>query len=249
MKRSEALNFRTCGRRLSRLEVGFSLVELLAVIAIISILLTMGLVGVKNLAAGKGTTAAVASAEAMFEEARLAATSMGTTSVLLVSIDSANHGAESLRRIAVAYRPLDPATGVPDKTKWKLSSRGYLLPEGVYFSDQFSKLNEGGELPRLTLTGADNVSSAFQGEYRYYAFNSEGVAVANVDSAAGGSFEKASFVVGSGARPKSGNTYQSPVVTGNAKRDFGGFVLWRNGRTSLFRHPDQMEIPATVTTF
>lgn len=56
----------------------------------------------------------------------------------------------------------------------------------------------------------------------------------------------ASFVVGTGAR---GLSDKNPRVTGGAKRDFGGFVIWRNGRTSLFRSPDQMNIPSSVTTF
>ena len=50
---------------------GFTLVELLAVILVISILMTVGVMGVKNLSGGKSTTAAVASVEGLFEEARL----------------------------------------------------------------------------------------------------------------------------------------------------------------------------------
>ena len=31
-----------------------------------------------------------------------------------------------------------------------------------------------------------------------------------------------------------------PKVTGGAERDFSGLVIWRNGRSSLFRSPTQM---------
>jgi hypothetical protein len=207
------------------------LVELLAVIAIISILMTMGLVGIKNLATGKGTTAAVASVEAVFEEARLVASSKATTARVLVSVDASHSG--FLKQVLVAFRPLK-ADGTPDTTKWELSSRGYLMPEGVYYSRKFSSLKHpgGGAVPEDTLTLPQK---GFNGKYAFYEFNAEGISTT----------PGASFVIGSGARPKEGD----PRVTGSAKRDFGGFVIWRNGRTSLFRHPDQIDIPSTVTTF
>jgi hypothetical protein len=40
------------------------------------------------------------------------------------------------------------------------------------------------------------------------------------------------------SKPATGNNL--PKVTASAKRDFGGFVVWRNGRTSVFRSPEQM---------
>ena len=42
---------------------GFSLVELLIVIVIMTALMTMGAMGIKNLTGGKGTSTAVANAE------------------------------------------------------------------------------------------------------------------------------------------------------------------------------------------
>jgi hypothetical protein len=38
-------------------------------------------------------------------------------------------------------------------------------------------------------------------------------------------------------------------VTASGKRDFGGFVIWRNGRTSMFRNPEQIDLPASFTNF
>ena len=49
---------------------GFSLVELLTVIAIISVLMTVATVGIGGLLAGKGVTTAVSTTEAVFAEAR-----------------------------------------------------------------------------------------------------------------------------------------------------------------------------------
>jgi hypothetical protein len=39
------------------------------------------------------------------------------------------------------------------------------------------------------------------------------------------------------------------MITGGAKRDFGGFVIWRNGRTSIYRSPLQMGLPETIQNF
>ncbi len=69
--------------------------------------------------------------------------------------------------------------------------------------------------------------SAYAGKYAYYEFNSEGIF-----PGAG-----ASFIVASGARPKG----QEPKVTKSAERDFAGFVIWRNGRTSTYRNTAQIE--------
>lgn len=214
---------------------GFSLVELLAVILVISMLMTVGVMGIRNLAGGKSTAAAVANAEGIFDEARLIAVGKGTTARVLVFTDEdEKDSAEYRRRILIAHRPLN-ADGTVDGTKWTLANRGYTLPDGVYYSTEYSKKDHaggGGELDEETFTFT---SKAYTGTYAYYEFNSEGVCTT----------PGASFIVGAGVRPQDGE----PRVTSSAARDFSGFVVWRNGRTSLFRSPDQMELPSNITTF
>jgi len=105
------------------------------------------------------------------------------------------------------------------------------LPEGVYFSEDLSRLdheNSDGEIPTVTL---NNVKANYEGEYYIYQFNSEGVF----------RYPGASFVIGSGSRQNTqSSTLAPPKVMGSARRDFGGFVVWRNGGTSVFRNPDQI---------
>ena len=214
---------------------GFTLVELLVVIAIISILLTLGSVAMRN-SGGKGVTAAAATAEAVFEEARSIAVGKGTRARVLVDIDpgGAVRSDGFLRRMVVAHEELD-ATGKPKENAWVLSSRGYSFPDKTYFSQIYSKKDHdggSGDLDKMRLTG---VSGMFDGEYAYYEFNSEGICTTGLKS--DGSYTAPSFVVGSGVLPE-GET--NPRLTGDGKRDLGGFVIWRNGATSIFRDPSQI---------
>ncbi len=211
---------------------GFTLIELLVVIAIISVLMTVGAIGIGGMTGGVGS--AVASAESMFDEARTLAVGNRTRARVLVSRDlTAGARGDDLRRILVAYEALD-AQGKPKSGDWVLASRALVLPEQVYFSEIYSTGKNGsGSLDTMTLGSEFKVN---QGNYFYYEFNGEGI------------FQEAGarFVVGTGVKPGSA---QRPMVTSSAKRDFGGFVVWRNGRTSMFRNPDQMNIPTQVREF
>ncbi len=212
---------------------GFSLIELLVVIAIISLLLTLGAVGLRGITGGNGVGAAVATTEAIFDEARSIAVGKGTKARVLVDVTDPQDNENYLRRLLVAFQKLD-AQGEPT-TEWEVASRPLTLPEKVFFSREFSKKDhetDGGDLETMTLSVNRR---ALDGEYIFYEFNSEGICTT----------PGTSFVVGSGVRP----TGEDPRVTGGGKRDFAGFVIWRNGRTSLFRNPDQIGIPAEVTQF
>lgn len=203
---------------------GFTLVEILAVIAIITILMAAGAIGIGNLNAGKGVTSAAATCEALFEEARTIAVSKRCKSRIMVDVNDAN--SESyLRRVVIAHEKIND-DGSVDPDTWVLSSRGYEMPKGAYFSTTYSSVAGGGKIKETSLSGAE-VKTDYQGNYAYYEFNGEGI------------FEDAgsSFVVGAGVRPKG----QEPKTTRAAARDFAGFVVWRNGRTSIFRSPNQIE--------
>jgi prepilin-type N-terminal cleavage/methylation domain-containing protein len=212
---------------------GFSLIELLVVILIISILLTLGAVGLKGLG-GKGVTSGVATAEAVFDEARAIAVGKGTKARVLVDVDDPQDNENYKRRMIVVYEELDDQ-GEPVKDKWVMSSRAVMLPEGTFFSETFSKKNheQGGD--GVEDFALSTNKQAYDGKYLFYEFNSEGIS----------STPGTSFIIGSGTRPQG----DQPRVTGQGKRDFAGFIVWRNGRTSLFRGPDEIGIPSDVQTF
>ena len=223
----------------------FTLVEMIVVIAIIAILMAAGSIGLSGMG-GKGVTSGVATAESLFDEARTTAVGRNLRACVLVAKSLDNNTAEDLRRIVVAYQETK-ADGTPVETdpssepKWVLSSRGSVLPDQTFFSEQYSRKDHAGssgsidEVSDSKLLDANGnslkSSSPYKGSYYKYEFNSQGICKT----------PGASFIVGAGARTLSKKASESqPRVMASARRDFGGFVIWRNGRSSVFRSPDQM---------
>ncbi len=209
----------------------FTLVELIVVITIITILLTVGALGLKNLSKGSGISAGVPIAEAVFAEARAIAVGKGTNARVLIHAqqdsDDEFHKERYLRYMAVQYEELD-ADGNPSGN-WVLASRGTTLPDGVYFMKDLSE-ESAPALESETVTLPGNSSTTCY----YYTFNSEGLITSpkiNGDAVP-------RFVIQVASLPPGQST---PVASSDAKRNMGGFVIWRSGRTSVFRHPDQIE--------
>lgn len=227
----------------------FTLVEMLIIIAIMSILMTLGAIGLSGVG-GKGVSSGVATAEALFDEARTTATGRNLRACVLVAKSLRNSPGDDLRTIIVAVEETDdegvPVAGPDEDPKWVLASRGSTLPEQVYFSETLSKRDHAGTgsgsgagpLPEVRSTqllrpggAALDRKSVFTGDFYVYAFNSEGIC----------EVPGASFVIGMGSRRTTSPAAQAPPrVTKAGRRDFGGFVVWRNGRTSLFQSPSQI---------
>ncbi|MES2441141.1 MAG: prepilin-type N-terminal cleavage/methylation domain-containing protein [Verrucomicrobiota bacterium] len=208
---------------------GFTLVEMLVVIAIMSILMTAGAIGLGGMG-GKGVSSGVASAESLFDEARSIAVGQRTRARVLVAKELNNNPADNLRRIVVASEKLKE-DGTPDTNNWELTSRGVVLPDQVYFSQTYSQKDQaaGGEIQ--VMASIPGAKAAYAGSYYYYEFNAEGICTT----------PGASFVIGSGVRGLTSSAMkEKPKVTSAGKRDFGGFIIWRNGRTSVFRSPQQI---------
>ena len=209
----------------------FTLVEMLVVIAIMSILMTAGAIGLGGMG-GKGVTSGVASAESLFDEARSIAVGQRTHARVLIAKSLTNNPADNLRRIVVASAEIDPATGL-EKTpqNWILSSRGVVLPDQTFFSQEYSKKDQKNASGTIeVMTSLPGAKAAYAGSYYYYEFNAEGICAT----------PGAGFVLGAGARKVNATDTDKPKVTSAGKRDFGGFVVWRNGRTSVFRSPAQI---------
>ena len=222
----------------------FTLIEMLVVIGIITILLTIGSMGLKNMSKASGVGAGIPVAEALFAEARSLAMSKGTKSRVLIHAqeDHTNeyHRERYLRYMAIEYFVLDPIDQNPNDPNatgdWVIASKGVKLPKGVYFMKELSE-SGGVDLltePDVSLPGGPTASATCY----YYEFNAEGMIVT---TSAGGTPPPTSnndvsrFVIASGSLPPGAT---EPTVSG---QNMGGFVIWRTGRTSVFRHPDQIE--------
>jgi len=220
-----AVDLIPCSRRHAS---AFTLVELLVVIAIMSILMAAGAIGLGGMG-GKGVTSGVATAESLFDEARSVAVGQQTRARVLVAKDLKNNPADNLRRIVIVSAKVDDDGSEISPPEWEISSRGVVLPDQTFFSQDYSKkdqANSTGVLEEMTLSGA---KAAYEGNYFYYEFNSQGICTT----------PGAGFVIGNGSRGVT-KTADKPRVNSSGKSDFGGFVVWRNGRTSVFRSPAQI---------
>ena len=221
----------------------FTLVELIVVITIITILLTVGALGLKNLSKASGVTATVPIAEAVFAEARAIAIGRGTAARVLIYADK-NDEERYLRFMLVAYLDKDG--------KWIAENRGTSLPDGIYFSQKLSKVDHAAStdssynIKQLSLdiynppkdSSSDPVKNQrLSGSYYLYEYNSEGDAV---DPREGEKYKVSSFVIGVGSKQPG---VDNPKASDAGAKNFSGFVVWRKGSTSVFRHPDQIDKP------
>jgi type II secretory pathway pseudopilin PulG len=210
----------------------------MAVMAVIAILLSVAAIGIQGIEKGQATTAAVAVTEALFEEARSTAVGRGTRPRLLIHNQLNDNDPTDRQRylsfLCIAAEETDPQ-GQPTGN-WEILTRGTQLPGGVYYSPEESRnalqvvrdLGAPGEVT-IELPGEDHSPK----KCIYYEFNSQGVCV---DSQAGaGAKPGGAVVLVGGVRPRD---EAEPIVSG---KNQVGFVVWRNGRTSLFRNPKQLE--------
>jgi prepilin-type N-terminal cleavage/methylation domain-containing protein len=206
---------------------GFTLVELLAVMAIIAILLSLASVGISRIGKGQGVTAGLAIGEGLLAQARILAMNQNAPARLIIHGDL--NDADPIRRenyrrmMMVVYQTTDDEGRI--EAEWKRAGSPTLLPPGVYYSPELSKadMRVGGALPeekhQLTSRGSDTRQCHF------YEFNGQGVCTT----------PGAGFVVVNGARPSGA---KQPLLGG--KMDLGGFVVLKNGGTTMIRDITQL---------
>ncbi|MGJ8671953.1 prepilin-type N-terminal cleavage/methylation domain-containing protein [Rubritalea sp.] len=210
---------------------GFTLVELLVVLVIISVLMGVGASVMKSATTAQGVSTAVPIAEGVFNEARTLAKSRGlhTRVVIPFGADQDNHD-KNFRYLGIVEQEVN-SSGEPQYNgdsavfKNRLSSRGKSLPGKTFFNANLSSpINqESYQIP--------GESSAVQ--CYYYEFNAEGYLV-DADSTSGPS---GSVVIQSG-RMAPHDT--QPKALNSNSRDAGGFAIWKRGSTSIYRSVDQI---------
>lgn len=210
------------------------MVEILAVIAVIAILMSVAAVGIQKMDAGQATSTGAAVSEAIFDEARSAAVGRGTRARVVIHNDpSADQRDRYLRFMAVC---VEVESG--GSSSWEFASRGTTLPSGVYFDEDATRaatanvpdIGTFGTM-RTALPGQKNT----QVDCIYYEFNGEGLCVdGGPDGDTTGASPGAAFVLTGGVLPPNED---KPRVKGNNRT---GFVVWRNGRSSIFRNPEHI---------
>ena len=215
----------------------FSLLELLVVISIIAVLMTIGSYGIKNFSKASGVSAAIPIAQGVFSQARSLAIEKGTNTRVMMHADNRTDNLNrerNLRYMAVQYWDTKD-TEVTTDDEWVTASKGIKLPEGVYYSLSLSN--------RSTAPNPGQSSTVLPGgavqNCRVYEFNSQGIITspAPTNGTAYGN-DVPRFVIRAGSLPPG---TAEPIPAGGAgERNVGGFVIWKNGRTAVFRHPDQI---------
>jgi len=208
----------------------FSLLELLVVISIIAVLMTIGSYGIKNFSKASGVSAAIPIAQGVFSQARSLAIEKDTNTRVMMHADDRTDNLNrerNLRYMVVQYED--------DGGNWVTASKGAKLPEGVYYSLSLSN--------RSTAPNPGQSSTVLPGgavqNCRVYEFNSQGIITSpppTNGTAYGNDVPR--FVIRAGSLPP-GATEPIPA-SGAGERNVGGFVIWKNGRTAVFRHPDQV---------
>lgn len=208
----------------------------MAVMMVIAILLSVAAVGIQSIDRGQATTTALSVTEALFDEVRSAAVGRGIRARLLIHKELDDADEEDRERylsyMCMAVEGTNQA-GEAQGGGWTVETRVTKLPTGVYFSIEESErvaaaigLGKPGTMS-IKLPGSDALKECY-----YFEFNPEGVCVDSENAALD---PGAVVVLISGARPRG---EEEPTLLKNNKV---GFVVWRNGRTSVFRSPEQID--------
>ena len=231
-------NHRNAPHSVVRNRRGFTLVEVLVVMTIIATLLAVGVESIKKLSTSKGVSTAVPLVESVFDQARQVAKTTGVPTRVVIYGDTTaattieQHRNRHLRMIGVATARdsnRDPIASGNNAAEWRLVSSPVVIPRGAYFNENLSvhsgtqvAIFPGDETPRQCYV---------------YEFNSEGALITATSDATGSIVTDGQLVIQAGQLAPGA---VAPVVDSSARRDAGGFRVFRNGRLATFQSPNQI---------
>lgn len=234
---------------------GFTLIEILVVIAIISILMTMAAGVLKDSGNNRGMQGAVDQLEAMIREAQTTAIGNDTYTRLVIADDPNDSRHLRFMTILMLKRgertpKYDGSDLVGNNSRWVTTSNGTLFPQGVYFSPHYSRPLEWSENKESETIGKDIAKLSGKGESRIYyvEFDEKGRFVAPMADPT--HTTKPTRLVLINGKPSKGRYSHNgiePVKLDEARRPVGagGVVLYPNGNLIRIRTLDQIETSGT----
>ncbi len=230
---------------------GFTLIEILVVIAIISILMTMAAGVLKDSGNNRGMQGAVDQLESMIREAQT--TAIGNDTYTRLVITDAPEDSRHLRFMTVLMLKRGERTAkydgsdlVGNNSRWVATSNGTLFPQGVYFSPYYSRPLEWSENKESETIGRDVTKLSGKGNSRIYyiEFDEKGRFVAPMADPT--HTTKPTRLVLINGKPSKGRYAHNgiePVKLDEARRPVGagGVVLYPNGSIIRIRTLDQIE--------
>ncbi len=231
---------------------GFTLVEMLVVIAIMAILLVLAGNVLQNAGKGRSVDSAVSQLESLIREAR--ATAIGNDTITRLVIVNNPKSDLHLRYATVMMlakndrtRGKYDGTSISQQGKWVGTSAGVTFPAGVYFSPHYSKPLEwidGNSDETMLGNGYMKVTRNSSSPVIFAEFDEKGRFVSPVSDPHNPTVAQR-LVLFSGNESKSKKARDGilPKKTDKKDRPVGakGLVIWPTGITSRLRTLDQID--------
>lgn len=252
VNRIQVRSFKFMKRYSSKHHGAFTMIELMVVIAIISLMMVMAASVLRDPGKGRSMDSAVDMMESLVREARATAQGNDTYTRIIIADDprtAAERTSRHLRYMTVQmFKKNDgkgvgaDGTDVVHKGKWVSTSAGVMLPSGVYFSPHYSRSVEW--MDGEDGLGQDSARLSNKGKTNIYCieFDEKGRFVA--PGANPGNATRAQRMVFIYGHPGSGKVAKDGIVPASVddqKRPAGakGIVVWPNGNTTRLRTIDQ----------
>ena len=162
-------------------------------------------------------------------------------SIIAVLMTIGSYGIKNFSKASGVSAAIPIAQGVFSQARSLAIEKGTDTRVMMHADNRTDNLNR--ERNRSTAPNPGQSSTVLPGgavqNCRVYEFNSQGIITSpppTNGTAYGNDVPR--FVIRAGSLPP-GTT--EPIPAGGAgERNVGGFVIWKNGRTAVFRHPDQV---------